>query len=202
MSAPEKAGTDAEPAPAPDAGVIGERIERLLDEIEQAGDQVARERTEDLVALLMRFYGTGLERIVELLRDTEDGERLHHELADDHLIRGLFVLHDLHPRTTVERVTAALDEVRPYLGSHAGDVELLGIDASGIVRLRLKGTCDGCPSSTVTVKYAIDKAVRAAAPEITDIDVAGLVAEDERTGPGGRPLLPLDAVECPVPETP
>ncbi len=113
--------------------------------------------------------------------------------ADDH-VRGLLVLHDLHPRSTHERVTEALDKVRPYLGSHAGDVEFVGIDDDGVVRLRLQGSCNGCPSSTVTAKYAIERVVREAAPEISDVVVEGVVPEE--TGPGGRQLLPL--VPCPV----
>jgi Fe-S cluster biogenesis protein NfuA len=88
--------------------------------------------------------------------------------------------------------------VRPYLGTHAGDVELLGIDENGVAHLRLTGTCDGCPSSRVTVQQAIEQEVRGAAPEITAIDVQGMVSE-QALDPGGRPLLPLEAVECPVP---
>jgi Fe-S cluster biogenesis protein NfuA len=163
-------------------------------------DQSVVEKTEDLVHTLLDFYGNGLTRIVHLVRET-GGEHLLDVLAADELVNGLLVLHDLHPKTTLERVTEALDKVRPYLGSHAGDVDLLGVDADGVLRLQLKGTCDGCPSSTVTVKYAIEKAIQQAAPEISDIDVAGVVEEEPpETGPGGRPLLPLQALECPVPK--
>ena len=45
--------------------------------------------------------------------------------------------------------------MRPYLGSHGGDVELLGVTDDGVVRLRLLGSCDGCPSSSVTLKLAV-----------------------------------------------
>jgi hypothetical protein len=50
----------------------------------------------------------------------------------------------------------------------------------------------------VTVQQAIEQGIRSVAPEITGIDVAGMVSE-QSTGPGGRTLLPLEAVECPVP---
>jgi Fe-S cluster biogenesis protein NfuA len=168
---------------------VGERIERILDEVARA-DPVVREKTEELVHSLIELYGAGLARIVELA-----DERQLRTLAEDELVKGLLILHDLHPASTVERITAALDEVRPYLGSHAGDVEMLGIDEEGVLQLQLTGTCDGCPSSTVTAKHAIEKAVRAAAPELTGIEVQGA----GESGPGGRPLLPLEAVECPVP---
>jgi Fe-S cluster biogenesis protein NfuA len=163
---------------------VGERIEQLLGEFDGADAELA----EDLVHTLIEFYGAGLARIVELV-----DRPLLDRLAEDELVRGLLVLHDLHPRSTHERVTEALDKVRPYLGSHAGDVEFVGID-DGVLRLRLQGTCDGCPSSTVTAKYAIERMVREVAPEISDVVVDGVVPEE--TGPGGRPLLPL--VPCPV----
>jgi len=167
-----------------DVDRVGERIEQLLGEFDGADAELA----EDLVHTLLEFYGAGLARIVEIV-----DRPLLDRLAEDELVRGLLVLHDLHPRSTHERVTEALDKVRPYLGSHAGDVEFVGID-DGVLRLRLQGTCDGCPSSTVTAKYAIERVVREAAPEISDVVVEGVVPEE--TGPGGRTLLPL--VPCPV----
>ncbi|GAB3138585.1 NifU family protein [Amycolatopsis stemonae] len=164
---------------------VGERIEQLLGEFDGRDAELA----EDLVHTLLEFYGAGLARIVEVV-----DRPLLDRLAEDDHIRGLLVLHDLHPRSTHERVAEALDKVRPYLGSHAGDVEFAGIE-DGVLRLRLRGSCDGCPSSTVTAKYAIERVVREAAPEISDVVVEG-VAEEE-TGPGGRPLLPLCPVEVP-----
>lgn len=63
--------------------------------------------------------------------------------------------------------------MRPYLGSHGGDVKLLGV-ADGVVRLRLERSCHGCPSSTVTMKLAVEKAIAEAAPEIARIAVEGV----------------------------
>ena len=62
--------------------------------------------------------------------------------------------------------------MRPFLGAHGGDVELLDIDAdAGAVQLRLLGSCDGCPSSAVTLQMAVEQAIVEAAPEIVIIDV-------------------------------
>jgi Fe-S cluster biogenesis protein NfuA len=193
--------TQSEVEQPPDIAMIGERIEQILSELEATADQSIVEKTEDLVHTLLDFYGTGLSRIINLVQETDGGEHLLGVLAADDLVKDLLVLHGLHPKSTLERVTEALDKVRPYLGSHAGDVDLLGVDGDGVLRLQLKGTCDGCPSSTLTVKYAIEKAIHQAAPEISDIDVAGVVEDaPPQTGPGGRALLPLQAIECPVPE--
>ncbi len=55
-----------------------------------------------------------------------------------------------------ERVCQALERVRPYLHSHGGNVERLGINKEGLVRLRLEGSYFSCPSSRVTLKYAVE----------------------------------------------
>ena len=81
-------------------------------------------------------------------------------------------MHDLHPDDLAARVAAALDSVRPFLAGHGGDVELLDLDdAVGAVHLRLLGSCDGCPSSAVTLQKAVERAILEAAPEIVIIDV-------------------------------
>jgi len=72
------------------------------------------------------------------------------------------------------RVREALAEVRPYLESHGGDVELLDID-DGVVRLAMRGSCDGCASSTMTLKLAIEEAIQRAAPDVEEIVAEGTV---------------------------
>jgi Fe-S cluster biogenesis protein NfuA/nitrite reductase/ring-hydroxylating ferredoxin subunit len=69
--------------------------------------------------------------------------------------------------------------VRPYLESHGGDVSLVGVE-EGVVRLRLSGSCNGCPSSTMTLKLAIEDAIQAAAPEIERVEAEGV---SEQSGP-------------------
>ena len=68
--------------------------------------------------------------------------------------------------------------MRPYLGTHGGDVELLEITDDGVVRLRLLGSCDGCASSSVTLKLAVEGAIEAAAPEVTAIEVETPTSSD------------------------
>ena len=152
---------------------VGERIEQLL-----AGLRAGRDKdtAEELVRLLVEMYGDGLRRIVELVH--EQDPNLVHQLASDELVESLLLLHDLHPLDVDTRVRQALDKVRPYLGSHAGGVDYLGIDESGIVHLRLEGSCNGCPSSTLTVRMAIETAIEDAAPEVAGIEVAGMTEEE------------------------
>ncbi|MCW2610065.1 MAG: hypothetical protein JWM15_1311 [Cryptosporangiaceae bacterium] len=159
----------------------GERVERLLGELGMSADAVVREKAEDLARTLVELYGAGLERVVEIVGERPDGEDIVRVLADDKFVGSLLVLHDLHPVPLIERVQTALDGVRPYLGSHAGGVEFLGIDDAGVAHLALEGSCDGCPSSLVTVKLAIERAIMDAAPELTGLEVEGVVPE--KAGP-------------------
>jgi Fe-S cluster biogenesis protein NfuA len=159
--------------PAPDLRAAGDRIETLLGELATQGPAV-QARTEELVELLTRLYGAGLERILAGIDEAgEAAGPIFARLAADDLVATLMVLHDLHPLDLEHRVGRALDQVRPYLGSHGGDVELLGIEG-GVVRLRLVGTCQNCPSSNVTKKLAIEKAIGEAAPEIFRVEIEGV----------------------------
>lgn len=58
-----------------------------------------------------------------------------------------------------EKVEAALSQIRPALQADGGDVELVNVN-EGVVRLKLKGTCAGCPMATVTLKMGIERLLR------------------------------------------
>jgi Fe-S cluster biogenesis protein NfuA len=161
---------------------VGTRVEELLAAL-RGGVADAGPAAEELVRLLVGLYGDGLSRIVAVLREQgEPGLAMLHKLAEDPLAESLLLLHDLHPLGVDARIQRALDRVRPYLGSHAGGVEYLGT-ADGVARLRLEGSCHGCPSSTATVQLAITGAVQDAAPEVSQVVVEGMTA-----APGPRLL--------------
>jgi Fe-S cluster biogenesis protein NfuA/nitrite reductase/ring-hydroxylating ferredoxin subunit len=162
---------------------VGARIEAVLDEIASTADPAVVEKAEELVSLLVELYGGGLERILDAITDDGDaGQEMLRRLAKDELVEALLIVHGLHPVDVDERIHEALESVRPYMGSHSGGVENLGIDDAGVLHLRLEGNCEGCPSSRVTVQSAIEDAVRKAAPEIAGIDVQGVVDEQPRAG--------------------
>jgi Fe-S cluster biogenesis protein NfuA/nitrite reductase/ring-hydroxylating ferredoxin subunit len=155
---------------APEWRTAGDRIQLLLD-ASATGGPVARERAEQLVREVVELYGAGLERVLALAHDPALIDRL---TADD-LVASLLLVHGLHPHDVHRRVSDALDSVRPYLGSHGGDVELLGID-DGVVRLKFAGSCKSCPSSAVTLELTVEDAIRAAAPEVDSIEVVAAEA--------------------------
>jgi Fe-S cluster biogenesis protein NfuA len=106
------------------------------------------------------------------------GPDLVRRLADDEIVGNLLVLHDLHPDDVDTRVQRALDQVRPYLGSHAGGVTLSRVDEAGVVHLRLEGSCDGCPSSALTVAGAIEDAIAMLAPDVVAVETEGVVSSE------------------------
>jgi len=160
---------------------VGTRVEELLAALRaSAGGKVAG-IAEELVGLLVGLYGDGLGQIVAVLRDRgEAGAATLARLIEDPLVESLLLVHGLHPLDVDARIQRALDRIRPYLGSHAGGVQYLGV-TDGVARLRLEGSCHGCPSSTVTVQLAIQGAVEEAAPEVTQVVVEGMT---EPPGPG------------------
>jgi Fe-S cluster biogenesis protein NfuA/nitrite reductase/ring-hydroxylating ferredoxin subunit len=152
-----------------DVKAVGRRVEQLLGELRSGDDPRAAAIAEDLVGSLVQLYGAGLARVMDLV-----GADARAALADDPLVESLLLVHDLHPLDVDTRLQRALDRVRPYLGSHAGGVDYLGVDEHGVVRLRLEGSCNGCASSTETVRLAITQAVEEAAPETAGIAVEGV----------------------------
>jgi len=168
---------------------VGARVEELLDVLRSGAARDAGPAADELVRLLVGLYGDGLSHIVAALREQgQPGVAMLHNLAEDPLVESLLLLHDLHPLDVDARVQRALDRVRPYLGSHAGGVEYLGT-ADGVARLRLEGSCHGCPSSSITLRTAIEEALFEFAPDITRLEVSGVVEEQPPSG-----FVPLESI--------
>ncbi|HTJ74811.1 MAG TPA: NifU family protein [Acidimicrobiales bacterium] len=177
-----------------DLTAVGERLERLLGELSTLADPSAGERATEAVRLVTELYGGALSTILELVVDAGDAPLLD-KLVTDPLISSLLVLHDLHPFDLAARVGMALDKVRPYLASHGGDVEVLDVDAvAGAITIRLLGSCDGCPSSSVTLKMAVEQAIHEGAPEVGHIVVDGWVEPEEPP----VPAVPIELRPKPV----
>jgi Fe-S cluster biogenesis protein NfuA len=182
--------------PAPqNLRATGDRIEQLLDELRSTADPRTCDRAEELLRLVSELYGAGLARVVELA--LESAPDVMEAFVGDDLVASLLLVHGLHPESLGSRVESALAGVRPLLGAHGGDVELLEIDAdAGSVRLRLLGSCDGCPSSSITLQLAVERAIVEAAPEILRIEV------DEPSRPEVTVPIPLTSKpryeECPA----
>ncbi len=155
-------------------------IERLLGEIESGADPSLRTTVRELIQLVMDLHGEGLDRILELIRVAPDGgESLIQKVGRDELAASLLVLHGLHPLDLEARVALALDKARSRLRAHEGDVELLGIQEDGAVRLRLHANGHGCGSTAEALKKIVEDAVYQGAPDITALVIEGAGAKQD-----------------------
>jgi Fe-S cluster biogenesis protein NfuA len=162
-----------------------QKVEELIRKIEGLPDPEARAAAVELMQSLMDFHGAGLERLMEIISEEgEAGYRIFDRVARDELVGNLLLLYGLHPVPLETRVLQALDKVRPYLDSHGGNVELLGVEA-GVVRLRLQGSCKTCPSSSMTLKLAIEEAIYQAAPDVAAIEAEGVAEQPPPAPPSG-----------------
>src|SRR5689334_20635027 len=131
------------------------RVQELTVELDSVGDPAVRARAEELISAIIELYGTGLERMASILDDAgEPGAEIRDRFSEDGVVASLMLIHGLYPVPLDERVAEALDSVRPYMESHGGNVELLGLD-DGVARIRLEGSCEGCPASASTLELAI-----------------------------------------------
>jgi Fe-S cluster biogenesis protein NfuA len=167
-----------------------ERLDALLREAERFADPAAVSHTREIVRALLDLHGAGLERLLGHVAEAgEAGRRVLDACARDEAVSGLLLLHGLHPLDVETRVRQALDGVRPYLRSHGGNVELIGV-RGGVVRLRLQGSCHSCPSSSATMQQTIEEAIYGRAPEVTAVEVEGL-AEGPPGVENGSPRVAL-----------
>jgi Fe-S cluster biogenesis protein NfuA len=68
-----------------------------------------------------------------------------------------------------EKVQKAIDMIRPSLQADGGDVELVDVNADGVVKVKLTGACHGCPMSQMTLKMGIEKIIKKEVPEIKEV---------------------------------
>ena len=188
----ELTGADASTNGELDLRRVGERIEELLDGLRAGLGRADWHRVEEVTRLVTELYGGGLRRILDIVGGDD---AVLAQLRNDDLVASLLVIHDLYPLTLLERVEGAIESIRPYLGSHGGDVRVLSVDdVEGSVLLRMLGSCDGCPSSAVTLERAVRQAIEEAAPEIVRIEVEGAAPP---AAPEPAPI-PIQLVTKPV----
>ena len=135
-------------------------LDALVETLEREGD----ERALLLLQLVDAIHRPALERIAA--GDTADP-----------IAQALLQMYDIAPPDDEVLVEEALDEVRPYIHSHGGQVELLGV-SDGVVELRMSGSCAGCAASAMTLKRGIEEALRQHYPGFKEV---------RRRGGRGRP---------------
>lgn len=155
------------------------RLDAIVEALADHPDEAVREAVGDLVAGLHWLHAEGLTRLVDLLSEEPD---LFRKALDDPHVANLLLLHDLVVVDERNRAAEALESVRPFLRGHGGEVELIAVD-EGVVRVRLLGACDGCPSSAATLRQGIERALIEGLPGFRALEVSD-GGSTTATGPG------------------
>ena len=163
----------------------GKRVQELIEQIAGVSDEDARELFQECIHEVLTFYGLGLARVLDVAKGARGGDGVYEKLVDDSIVRGLLLIHGLHPVPLEARLREALEKVRPYMESHGGNVELLSLE-NEVAHLRLVGHCKSCPSSAVTLELALKQAIEEACPDLLSFECEG-VAE---TGKGDEVHVP------------
>ena len=141
------------------------RLEELLADVD-AFEEPERSQVFELLDGIDTLHRAALGRLAEQL-GTEVVDRLR---TADPMVAWLLDAYAVGV-DEVAAADAALDEIRPYIHSHGGSVEVLGAE-KGIVRVRLAGTCSGCTASAVTLQEGIEEALRDGFPGYVALEVA------------------------------
>lgn len=178
-------------------GSILDRVGELVERLAQSGDAAVAAAVEELVDWLDAFHRDGLGRLVEMIRGWR-GDLFLEQAALDPVVGELLATYGLGVDVddlAIERtVQAALDDVRPYIHSHGGAVEVVQV-ADGVVRLRMSGHCDGCTGSDETVARRIAESLRTHWIDFRAVELEPHTAEPHPPPPAGHEVSGLQIVE-------
>ncbi|HEX3801103.1 MAG TPA: NifU family protein [Verrucomicrobiae bacterium] len=159
----------------------GKHIQELVERINALPDFGARELVQDCLQSVLELHGDGLARIMQLIKNSgAPGREVSEALLNDKMVRGLLLIHGLHPVSLENRLKQALEKVRPYMKSHGGNVELIALE-NDFAKLRLSGNCKDCPSSAVTMELAVRQAIEEACPDLVGFEIEGVVEQSTAT---------------------
>ncbi len=164
------------------------RLEELIGDIERL-DEPLRAQVLELLDGIDALHRMALGRLGSLVPP----EELERARTGDPVVAWLL---DAYAVGVDERAAAeaALAPIRPYIHSHGGAVEVLGVSA-GVVRLRLTGACAGCAAASITLREGIEKGLREGFPGFAAIEVE----EDHAAAhpPPGATLLQIGDLRAP-----
>jgi hypothetical protein len=151
-----------------------QELGKLVAELEQMPDSALKVAAGELLHLLMDVHGTGIERMMEIVFDSQaGGPETIDKLGADPIVRSLLLLYSLHPENLEARVQKSLDVLRPRLRKLNYGVELIRVE-DGTVRLRVLSSGHACGSTTDNVRLMVEEGVYEYAPDATSLVIVGL----------------------------
>lgn len=168
---------------------------QALDSQELAALEPLLDRLEELLADIEGLEDAVRDRVFELLDGVDALHRLAVTRLADALDGDLEPLRRRHPAVAwlfeaygvgvddPDAASVALEQIRPYLHEHGGEVEVLGVER-GVVRVRLSGACSGCTSAAHTLRHGVEEALRENLPGFVAMDVAPVSGAAPHAPPG------------------
>jgi nitrite reductase/ring-hydroxylating ferredoxin subunit/Fe-S cluster biogenesis protein NfuA len=163
---------DRTEAPPDEAAAELERLVRAITGLESvvAGWNAEYGATvQALKSAIEALHKEALRRLIRALKDDPAALPRLREAVSDPIVEAVLQFHGLLRERLETRLERALDEVRPFMHLHGGDVELVRIVPPDAVEIRLTGACHGCPASSETLREGVERAIRRHCPEIVQI---------------------------------
>lgn len=164
-------------------------------ELARRGEEIVRlealaETWEPTQQALLSALRTGIEqlnaeafkRLIRSLKTDPAAAAALRQAVHDPLVYQVLRFHGLVKEPLEDRVRRALDNVRPSLKEHGGDVELVAVKLPDTVEVRLVGSCQSCPSSGETLSEGVEKSIKALCPEITTVQRVSRGAPEQTVG--------------------
>lgn len=160
-----------------DSGGFQEQVKKLgelVTRFDAMPDSPQKAAGKELVQLLMEVQSQGLERLMEIVFDSnESGSALIDRLGKDEVAGGLLLLYSLHPDSLEVRVQSAVERMRSRLRKLSCTIELLSIE-EGVVRVRVIKGGHSCGSSTNELRSVVENGMYELAPDVTSLEISGL----------------------------
>jgi nitrite reductase/ring-hydroxylating ferredoxin subunit/Fe-S cluster biogenesis protein NfuA len=141
-----------------------------LEELTEGWDDSHRLTVRALKSAIEDLHKEAIRRLIKALKDDPAAGAQMRKAAADRVVYGVLRFHGLIKVPLEERLQSALAEVRPFMHTHSGDVELVAIKPPDTVEIRLIGACHGCPASGQTLTEGVEKAIRAHCPEVLHVN--------------------------------
>ena len=150
------------------------QLGKLITQFDQMPEGPPKAACKELVQLLMDVHGTGLDRIMEIVFESQGpGPAIVDELGRDSVTSSLLLLYSLHPQPLETRVQQAVDRMRPRLRKLSCSVDLEGL-TDGVVQVRVAAASHSCGSSSQDIRAIVEDAIFELAPDVASLEILGL----------------------------
>ncbi|WP_166265512.1 hypothetical protein [Marinobacter caseinilyticus] len=154
------------------------RLQGLMSNLETLQDPAAKSATRELVQVVLRLHHLGLADMLAIVREAglQPADTLVPRFTANPRVRGLLLLHDLHPDDLATRARNAVERLRPHLGVKGVRAELMGVE-DNVVRIRIsEDTQKGRTAPVASLRAEIEATVLEMAPDAGGIEIEGLDA--------------------------